>query len=167
MKKRILILIVSISLLLPSIVKADTYTTTDNLFENNTTNNLIDMAQTQIDNFPNKKYAIVQIDYNYYLIAADKKDVSKSGSTITMKNTEIIRCIRTQSGYNTYYDYSTKNETNTTIYVNNIIVSNIDTSNSVSSKRYEEYKGNYHNTWLLVFILGLTFAIFLTKERNY
>ncbi len=167
-KQKLLVLLVSVNfLILPSIVKADTYTTTENLFENNITNNLIDMSQTQVDHIANKKYALIQINYDYYMITADKKDVSVNNNTITMKNTKIIRCLRTQSGYNYYYNYSTKEENSTTIYVNNIIVSNIDTSNSVSSKRFEDYKQNHYSTWLLVFILGLVFAIFLTKERSY
>lgn len=157
---------VSALVLFPSIVNADSYTTTDNLFENNYTNNLIDMAQSQVDNISNKKYAIIQINYDYYMVTSDKKNVFVSGSTITMKNTKIIRCTRSQSGYNYFYEYSTKNESSTTIYANDIIVSNIDTSKSVSSQRFEDYKQDYYSTWLLVFILGLVFAIFLTKERS-
>ena len=153
------LLIFASFLFFPFVVNASTYTTTDNLFENSYTNNLIDMA--------NKKYAIIQINYDYYMITADKKDITINNNVITMNNTKIIRVIRTQNGYNYFYDYSTIEENTTTIYVNNIIVSNIDTSKSVSSTRYENYKQNYHNTWLLVFILGLVFAIFLTKERSY
>lgn len=167
-KQKLLTFVSVISfLIVPGIVKADTYTTTDNLFENNYTNNLIDMAQTQVDNLSNKKYAIIQINYDYYMITADKKDVTVSNNTITMNNTKIIRAIRTQSGYNSYYDYSTRQESTTVIYANNIIVSNIDTSRSVSSSRFDNYKQNNYTTWLLVFILGLVFAIFLTKERFY
>lgn len=167
-KQKLLILLVGINfLVLPNIVNADSYSTTTDLFENSYTNNLIDMSQTQIDNISNKKYAIIQIDYDYYMFISKKEDVSVSGNTITMKNTSIIRCRRTQSGYSSYYDYSTKNESTTTIYANDIIVSNIDTSNSVSGKRFEDYRQNNYNTWLLVFILGLVFAIFLTKERSY
>ena len=163
----LLMFVVSI-LLLPSIVYASTYTTTDNLFENSYTNNLIDMAQTQVDNISNKKYVIIQINtYDYYMITSNKNDVSVNNNTITMKNTKIIRCIRTQNGYNYVYNYSTIEENSTTIYANNIIVSNIDTSRSVSSSRFENYRQNNYNTMLLVFILGLIFAIFLTKERSY
>ena len=143
--------------LIPEFVFADSYTTTDNLFENSYTNNLID----------NKKYAIIQVNYDYYLIATDSKDVSTSGNTITMKNTDIVRVIRSQSGYNYTYTYSTKSESSTTIHANHMIVSNVDISNSVSSKRYDEYRGSFYNIWLLVIILGLLFALFLTKERSY
>ena len=154
-------------LLMPGTVKASSYTTTENLFENTYTNNLIDMAQSQIDNITNKSYAIIQVNYDYYFIAADKKDVTVSGSTLVMGNTTIIRAIRNQSSYSSYYTYDTLNEANTTIYANNIIVSNIDTSKSVSSKRFIDYLTNKNTQILLMFILGLVFAIFLTKERNY
>lgn len=168
-KNNILILVVVFNFLIltPVIVKADNYYTTTDLFENSYTNNLIDMAQTQISNISIKKYAIIRVNDDYYMITADKKDVSVNSNVITMNNTKIIRCIRTQNGYNYYYDYSTKEETSTTIYVNNIIVSNIDTSKSISGKRYEDYKQNYNSTMPLIFILGLLFAIFITKERSY
>ena len=55
-------LIVSTMSLLSSIeVNASTYTTNNNLFENSYTNNLIDMAQTQIENINNMKFTIVAI----------------------------------------------------------------------------------------------------------
>lgn len=150
-------------LIMPGIVKASSYTTTTDLFENSYTNNLIDMAQSQIENFSSKKYAIIRIDDNYYIITAISKDVTVNNTTITMNNTKIISAVRNQSGYNSYYTYSTKEESSTTINANNIIVSNIDTSRSISGKRFEDYRNNFYGTWLLVFILGLVFAIFLTK----
>ncbi len=167
-KQKLLMFVSVISfLIMPGIVNASTYTTTENLFENSYTNNLIDMSQTQVKNISNKKYAIIRINDDYYMVTASDKDVSVNNQVITMNNTKIISAIRTQSGYNYYYDYSTKEESSTTLYINNIIVSNIDTTKSVSSSRFDDYKQNYHNTWLLVFILGLVFAIFLTKERSY
>lgn len=147
------------------ITNAETYTTNNNLFENTYTNNLIDMGQTQIENFNSKKYAIIQIDNSYYLIAS--KEIEVSGNKITMNKTKIIQAIRIQENYNYYYEYTTKEEEQTIINVNNIIVSNIDTSKSVSSKRYEDYKQNINIKNIGIFILGIVFAIFLTKERNY
>ena len=165
--KKISFLIIALILFIPGIVKADTYTTTENLFENTYTNNLIDMAATQIDNFTNKYYAIIQVNYDYYLFAAEKNDVTINDTQISMQNTEIIRAIRTQNGYNYYYDYSTSEETSTSIYLSHIAVSNLTTSKSITGKRFEEYKRNTNITSLLMFILGLVFAIFLTKERSY
>lgn len=167
-KHKLLVFVVSSFFIFPLFVSASSYTTTDNLFENTYTNNLIDMAETQVFNISNKKYVIFQTNsYDYYMVTANKNDVSVNGTTITMNNTKIIRVLRTQNGYNYVYNYSTIEENSTTIYANHIIVSNIDTSHSVSSSRFENYKNNYHVTWLLVFILGLVFAIFLTKERSY
>jgi len=162
MKNSIFVLLLLL-VLVPGTVHASTISSTTDLFENNYTNNLIDMSQTQIDNISNKKYSIVQVNYDYYFVASDKKDVSVSGNIITMNNTTIIRCIRNQTGYNSYYDYSTVNETTTIIYANNIIVSNIDTSKSVSSKRFEDYLNDKYIKMLLMFILGIVFAIFVLK----
>lgn len=165
--KNSLIFAILLLLLLPSVVNASTYTPTNDLFENSYAINLIDMAQTQIDNFTTKKYVIFQIDYNYYLVSAKNNDVTVNGNTINMKNTTIIRSIRNQSGYNAYYTYDTINESNTTVYSTNIIVSNINTLKSISSKRFDDYLSNKNIKMLLMFILGLVFALFLTKERNY
>lgn len=165
--KNSILFVFLITLLLPGIANASTLSTTDNLFENTYSNNLIDMAQTQIDNVSNKKYAIIQVNNDYYFISAKKEDVTVKGYIITMNNTKIIKAIRNQSNYNYFYEYSTVNEGTTTIYVNNIIISNIDTSKSISSKRFEDYLSNKNTIFLLIFILGLVFAIFLTKERKY
>ena len=47
-------------------VYAGTYTPTDNLFSSSQSDNLLDMANSQIDNFYNKKFVIFQVDNNYY-----------------------------------------------------------------------------------------------------
>ena len=49
-------------------VSASSYTTDTNLFENSYSNNLIDMAQSNIDNFYTKDFVIFQNGYNYYII---------------------------------------------------------------------------------------------------
>lgn len=165
--KNSLIFIFLLMALLPGAVSAGTYSTTDNLFENSYTNNLIDMAQSQIENIINKKYAIIQVNYDYYFISAKNEDVIVNGYNITLNDTKIIRAIRNQSNYNTFYTYDIINEPKTTIYANNIIVSNINTSKSVKSKRFDDYSSNRHIVILLMFLLGVCFAIFITKERKY
>ncbi len=165
--KNSLIFIFLLMALLPGAVNAGTYSTTDNLFENSYTNNLIDMAQSQIENIINKKYAIIQVNYDYYFISAKNEDVIVNGYNITLNDTKIIRAIRNQSNYNTFYTYDIINEPKTTIYANNIIVSNINTSKSVKSKRFDDYSSNRHIVILLMFLLGVCFAIFITKERKY
>lgn len=163
MKKVFTILILLISSI--TITKASTYTPDTDLFENTYTNNLIDMAYSQIDNFSSKVYAILRVSDNYYLISSEEALVN--GNQITMNNTVIIQAIRTQENYSYYYTYNTIQENETIINVNNIIVSNIETSKSVSSKRYDEYKHNVNITNIGIFVLGLLFAIFVTKERSY
>lgn len=163
MKKIATIIITILSSI--SIVKAQTYNSNTNLFENSYTNNLIDMAQSQIENFNNLNYIIIQNENNYYLIAS--KEIEITNNRITMNNTSIIQAIRTQNGYNYIYEYNYLTENQTIVNVNNIVVSNIKTNKSVSSKRYEDYK--YYNTIknIGIFVLGIVFAIFITKERNY
>ena len=147
-------------------VYAATYTPTTNLFEGTQTNNLIDMANSQVDNFSNKKYVAFQIDNDYYLAISD--DFSINGNTIILNNSTLIRAIRnTGTSYNSYYDYSTITESTTSVNLNYIVISNIDTDKSVSSKRFDDYKFNIDLKNIGIFILGLCFAIFITKERKF
>lgn len=145
-------------------VSASTYTPTNNLFEGTYSNNLIDMAQSQIDNFTNKKFVIFQVDYNYYLVTGD--DYSVAGNRITFNNSTIISAIRNSSGYSSY-EYNKTNETSTTISTNYAVISNIDFPKAVASSRFEDYRSKKYGVLLLTFILGLIFAIFITKERRF
>lgn len=158
-------IIILTTFLLINKVKANTYTTTTNLFENTYTNNLIDMAESQVENFNYKKYAIIQVNNNYYLIISN--DATIVNNKIIMNNTNIIQAIRTQENYSYYYEYTTTKENTTEIYINNIIISNIETSKSVASSRYDNYKHNINIKNIAIFILALVFAIFIVKERNY
>lgn len=148
-------------------VDAATYTTDTNLFENSYTNNLIDMAETQIDNFNNKAYVIFQNSTNYYLVASNKDDITVSNNKITFVNSDIVRVLRVQNGYNYTYEYSSLSEQSTIVNINSIIISNIDTNMSVSSKRYNDYSYNSQMISIGIFVLGLLFAIFLTRERSF
>ena len=164
MKKYLLMFFI---LMCPFVVKAATYTTTNDLFENSYTNNLTDMAQTQVDNITTKKYVFFQLNNDYYLVTASNKDTTVSGNRIVMNNSNIIRVQRLQNGYNYYYEYSSLNENSTTINFSHIIISNVNTSRSISSSRLNNYITNRNTIYLLTFILGLIFALFLTKERSY
>lgn len=139
-------------------VSASTYTPTNNMFENTYSNNLIDMADSQIKNFAYKKYAIFVIDNNYYLVAA--KDVSVSGNKITFTDSTIISATR---GSNYNYTYSTKEESSTTVNANYMLISNIKYNKSVNSSRVSEYQFRYNLTLLGTFILALCFALFLGR----
>lgn len=164
-KNIILILTVFLAILSHDNVFAMSYTTNTDLFENSYSNNLIDMGMSQIDNFINKKYVVFEIDYNYYLVSS--KDYTVNGNTITFTNSTVISAIRYQSGYSTYYTYSTSTESSTTVYSNNVVISNIDVPRAISSTRFTDYRFKSYLVYLLVFILGLCFAMFLTKGRSY
>lgn len=147
-------------------VNAATYVPTTNLFEGTYSNNLFDMANNQIDNFTSKNYVIFQIDYNYYLVISD--DVSFNESSITLNNSTIISAIRnTGSSYNSYYEYYTTSEDITTISLSYMVISNIKTSKTITGNRFEEYKFKRDIKNVGIFILGICFAIFITKERKF
>lgn len=145
-------------------VSASSYTSSTNLFENSYSNNLVDMANTQIDNFINKKFVIFQNEYTYYLVASD--DYSISGNYITFNNSTIIRAYRPSGSYSSY-EYSTFTEPSTTIYSDYVVISNTEFNRAISSKRFDEYRTDKYTITLLMFLLGLAFAIFLTKERKF
>ena len=145
-------------------VSASTYSSNTNLFEGTYSNNLIDMAKTQVDNFIDKKFIIIQYDQNYYLVTADEFVVD--GNTITFINSTIFSAVRYSSGYNIYYEYSSFKEANTIVYANNICISNLDFPRAVSSSRFEKYQTDSYTIRVLMFLLGGVFAIFLTKERR-
>lgn len=145
---------------------ASTYTTTNDLFEGTYSNNLIDMAYNQIDNFINKKFIIFQDDYNYYLVVAAKEDVSVAASSVTLKNSTIFNCYRASGSYGSY-TYTSYTESSTTVSISNLVISNIDASNTVGSRRFNDYWSNQYDIWFLMLITALLFAIFLTKGRSY
>ena len=147
-------------------VFASSYVPTTNLFEGTRTNNLFDMANNQIDNFTSKKFVMFQIDNNYYLVVSD--NFSIEGNTIIMNNTTIISAVRNNNtGYNYIYEYNTFNEDSTSISLDYIVISNIKSSNTISGKRFIDYKYNNDIKNLGIFILGLCFALFITKERKF
>lgn len=143
---------------------ASTYTPNTNLFEGSYTNNLIDMANSQVDNFLSKDYVIFLIDNTYYL-ASGKVDTFNDFS-ITLKDVTIVQAYRPSSGYYNY-EYSTFLEDTTTINTSYIVISNIKTKKSVTSTRFNDYKYRYDLTNLGIFILGLLFAMFLLKGRSF
>lgn len=147
-------------------VFASTYVPTTNLFEGTQTNNLLDMANNQIDNFTSKKFVMFQSDYNYYLVVSD--DASINGNAITLNNSTIISALRSSgSSYNSYYDYSIISEDSTTINLDYIVISNIKANNTISSLHFDDFKFNIDIKNIGIFILGLCFALFITKERKF
>lgn len=149
-----------------NVVNASSYVPTTNLFEGTQTNNLFDMANNQIDNFTSKKFVMFQNDNNYYIVVSDNFTIS--GNVISLTDTTIISAIRTSSsGYNYYYEYSTTSEDSTSISLDYVVISNIKASNTVSSSRFDNYKFNLDLKNICIFILGICFALFVTKERKF
>lgn len=146
-------------------VSASTYTPTDNLFENTQSNYLISMAYNQIDNFTSLDYVVFQVDNNYYLVAG--KDAIVNNNTINFNQSTVISAIRTQSSYYGNYVYSTSTENSTTVNLTTVVISNIKEDHTVTSELFEDYRFQVDIRNVSIFILGLCFAIFLTKERRY
>lgn len=147
-------------------VSAANYITTENLFDNSYTNNLIDLAESQITNFNNKNFVILRNNYDYYLIAAEKKNTTINDNNLVLDSSDVIRAIRTYNGSYSYV-YSHITENSSSVSLNHFSISNIDTDFSVQSKRYDEYSFNYNLKNIGIFVFGLLFAIFLLKGRSF
>lgn len=147
-------------------VNAASYSNTQDLFESTQANNLLSLAISQDNSFTTKKFIIFQSNNNYYLISSS--DVSISDNRISFSDSTIISAIRnTDSSYYGYYSYNTSHEDVATLDLNYIAISNIEHYLSVSSSRYEDYTYKTYSTQLLMVILGIAFAIFVTKERSF
>lgn len=146
-------------------VNASTYTPTDNLFESTQSNYLIQMANSQIDNFTSLDYVIFQVDNNYYLVTG--KEGIVNNNSINFNQSTIISAIRTNGSYYNYYNYNIFEENSTTINLSYVVLSNVDSNKCVSSSLFEEYRFRVDLVNIGIFILGLCFAIFVTKERRY
>lgn len=136
------------------------------IFESTTTTNLLSYAENNIENFSQKNYIIIENDYNYYLIAFKDYELSNNGNTIIMYNTDILNYIRVGSGYSYTYNLTQSNEESTTYNINNLYLSNLDLRKSSKPLNFENYKDSHSILKLLIFILGLVFALFLTRERT-
>ena len=146
-------------------VSATTYTPTDDLFDSTQSDYLIRMANSQIDNFTNLNYIIFQVEDNYYLVAG--KDIQINSGNVTFNNSIVISAIRNSSSYYGYYSYNISEETTTTVNFSKFFISNIDTDKSISSELFNDFQFKMNMINIGIFILGLCFAIFVTKERRY
>ena len=146
-------------------VLASTFTPTDDLFSGGQSNNLLLMAQNQIKNFSDYSFVIFRVDNNYYLVTS--KDITVNSNTITLNNSIIISAIRTD--YYNSYTYSTYSDPSgsTQVNLNQIVISNIVANNTVASDIFDTFKFNLDIKRIGIFILGLCFAIFITRDRRY
>ena len=164
MNKFIYTFIITISsLFIGSNVLASTFNPTDDLLSSTQSDNLLLIANSQIDNFTDYYYSIFRVDLNYYLVAS--KDYTLNSNNIVFNNSIIISAIR--SDYSNY-SYSTYSDSNgyTTVYLDKLIISNVNTSKSVSSDLFIDLKFNNNVVRLLMFILGISFGLFLIKDRR-
>lgn len=146
-------------------VSATTYTPTDDLFDSTQSDYLIRMANSQIDNFTNLNYIIFQVEDNYYLVAGN--DIQINSGNVTFTNSIVISAIRNSSSYYGYYSYNTSEESTTTVNFSKFFISNIDTDKSISSELFNDFQFKMNMVNIGIFVLGLCFAIFVTKERRY
>lgn len=147
-------------------VLASTFTPTEDLFTGGQTNNLLLMAQNQIKNFTDYSFVIFRVDNNYYLVAS--KDTSVTTNTITLNNSIIISAFRTTDYYNTYtYSIYSDPSGSSQVNLNHIVISNIDAKNTIASDTFDNFKFNSDIRRIGIFILGICFAIFLTRDRRY
>lgn len=167
MKRKISYIMIGVIFCVLSIGKVDaaTYTPTANLFSGTQSNYLLQLGINQIDNFYAKDFVIFQVDNNYYLVAGS--DVTIGSSSLVFSNATVISAVRAQSGNQYTYSYTVSTETSTTVYLSYIVISNIDCNNSVSSDTYLDYEFKKNLVNIGIFILGIVFAIFITKERRY
>ena len=134
-------------------VNAQSYSTTDNLTDNNTTQIIFNLANNQISDFLYKDYIMIRNDNDYYLFSFDD-DFTKSVVLHYSYNYN-------NSSYNIY------NDNNVSISFNDLFLSNKKYNNSVTSSYYEELYNNEYFIYFFIVITGLLFAIFLNRERKY
>lgn len=147
-------------------VYAATYTPTENLFSITQSDNLLDMANNQVDNFYSKKFVLFQVDDNYYLVVGD--DYTTTETSITFTNSTIFSAIRnSEGGYYSNYNYSISTETSTRVNLNYIVISNIEVKNAVSSDKFNDISFKNYLINLAIFILAFVFGIFITKEGRF
>lgn len=146
--------------------KASSYTPSQNLYDSTQANYLVSMAYNQIKSFTSQNYVVFQVDNDYYLVTA--KDATIANNKVTFSNSTIIRAIRNTSGsYYNYYTYTTTTESSTTVSLSYVVLSNLNTTNTMQSSTFEDYKHHTDLRNIGIFVLGLCFALFLTKERRF
>lgn len=146
-------------------VYAATYTPTENLFSSTQSDNLLDMANNQVDNFYSKKFILFQVNDNYYLVVGD--DYTTTETSITFTNSTIFSAVRYEGGFYSNYNYSTTTETSTRVNLNYIVISNIEVKNAVSSDKFNDISFKNYLINLAIFILAFVFGIFITKEGRF
>lgn len=160
MKK--IILIIMLSIIGITQVKAQNYSTTADTTENTYTNNLIGMA-TNDKTIYKDQYVILRENDNYILVTGK---LTLQNNLITGNDTKVYKATRTANGYNYYYEYTKNNESQTSIIVNNLIQTNINGTTTSSSNLIDEIRQREIEQNVFKIIIGILFGIFLIKGRT-
>ena len=160
------ILAIFVSVFMFSSVRAASYTPSQNLYDSTQANYLINMAYNQVKNFTKQKFVVFQVDNDYYLVTSSDSNVTNNSVIFT--DSTIIHAIRNTSGsYYNYYSYATTTENSTSISLSSVVISNIAMTNSISNSTFDDLKYHTDIRNIGIFVLGLCFALFLTKERRF
>ncbi len=150
--KKISFLIV-LSFVLCGFVNAQSYSTTDDLTDNSITEDIFNVAYSQIDNFIYNDYILIRNDNDYYLFSFIDN----------YKNSVVLHYTY---NYNNY-SYNIYNDDNVNLTLNHLFLSNKKYNHSMISRYFLSlYKDNYFILFNIL-IVGLLFAIFLNKERKF
>lgn len=126
--------------------------------------NLLNLALNH-DTFKNKDFVIYQDgQYSYYIVWSDK--LVYSGSSVSADEVEYISYIRTGSSYDYAYSYTYGTDTQFSLNVNNLTVSNVDGLGFIS-QIYEEHENRKFTKEFGIFSCALLFCIALTSFRGF
>lgn len=127
-----------------------------------TVQNLISYANNY-DDFITSDFVVFQSgQYSYYIFWGD---IEFDGTLVTASEAQCISYIREGSGYDYSYTYTYSDKQTLSLTVNHLVVSNVDELGSTSAL-YEEYKINYSDTALGVFMLALIFVLMCLAFRR-
>lgn len=146
-------------------VNAQSYTNTTNLFDGSTSQQLFNIGMSRVDKFLEYNYIIFQNDTNYYMLVF--KDYNYVNNVLTANDVKVFRYYREGTGYDYRYNYQYFEESSSTFTTSYIFVSNLNINNSSGSPIHQELLNSHYNTWLLVLLVGLIFAMFLSKGVNH
>lgn len=125
--------------------------------------NLLNLALNH-DTFKNKDFVIYQDgQYSYYIVWGD---LTYAGSRVSADKIEYIRYYREGSSYDYTYSYIYGTDTQFSLTVNNLVVSNVDGLGFISTL-YEEYENRKFTKEFGIFSCALLFCIALTSFRGF
>lgn len=162
---QLIILFLGIFMFNLSNVNAQNYSNTTNMFDGSTSQQLINIGMSRVDDFLDYNFIIFQNDTTYYMILF--KDYYFNNNLLQATNTIVFRYFREGSNYDYKYTYDMYNDSYVNFTTSYIFVSNLNISKSSGSPIHQKLLDDYHIKWLIVLLVAFTFASFLLKERSY